>query len=235
MPRGRTAKREEGQVYPALLLAVIGGMAIAVAFLSLQNLLDQGDRADSASDAAALGVGQGFRDDLVGQLTGLGLPGLLALVQNRGDWPGAHQIAQQYADANGADLVGGVQYQGFDANRLRWVFEVETEQKDTVEGGDSGARSHSTSRVAIDLLGLCDWPNGIRVDGQCVSITEWASGCTSPTPTPTPTPTATPTGDGDDEDDPDPEPTPTEPPWTPAPFCGANLASLLEWDIHLIT
>ena len=153
----RRSRDEEGQVYPALLIAIIGGFAIAVAFLGLQNLLDQNGRAASASDAAALGVGTAFRDDTVGQLSGYGdLTDLLSFLKGAGSWPGADDAAQQFAGANGASVDGSVQFEGFDADQGRWVFKVRTEQKDTVKSADSSSKSPSSSTVAVTVSGLCD-------------------------------------------------------------------------------
>lgn len=221
---------EEGQVYPALLIAIIGGFAIAVAFLGLQNLLDQNGRAASASDAGALGVGKAFRDDVQSQLTGLsGITDLLSLLQNAGQWPGANQAASQFAVANGASLKGDVQYDGFDLTQYRWVFEVTTRQNDTVKGGNRTANSESTSKVAVTVTGLCEGATGILVGGSCKTPADFLKDCVAPTPTPTPTPTGTPTPKPTET--PTPTPTPT---FTPKPFCGANPADLLGWHIKLI-
>lgn len=235
MTRGRSRRGEEGQVYPALLLAVIGSFAIAVAFLGLQNVLDQGSRAASASDAAALAVGTGFRDQTLESIGLLGDPtlgGVLSLLRNQGDWPGANEVAERYASANGASLEGPVQYDGFDLGRARWTFEVTTRQSDAVKGGDRTAHSKSTSKVAVELTSLCTGAAGglgLVVGGSCIGPQEWAEGCTAPEPPEPPEPTATPTG----TDTPSPSPSPT-PTFTPSPFCDASLPDLLRWHIHLI-
>lgn len=243
MVLGRRDCREEGQVYPALLLAIIGGLAIALGFIGLQNLMDQGGRANSASDAAALAVGSQFRDDA---LTSLGVAGpgnhlgellgtLDSLMNNGGSWPGADAVAGEYARANGAQLDGDVEYQGFDPQAHRWVWRVVTEQLDTVHGGTESARSRSASRVAVDLAGaLCQ--GGLVLNGSCVTPGQWAKDCLAPPPPPPPpSPTAGGGGGGKPSESPSASPNPSpSPTFTPAPYCDFNILDLLKMRVQLI-
>jgi hypothetical protein len=242
----RRRRDEEGQVYPALLLAVIGGFAIAVAFVALQFGLDQTGRAASASDAAALAVGREHREsvvDLFGDNNGLHLGQLTSFLSGAGPVPGANDVADDYAEANGADLVGDVEYRGFDLSAVQWEYEVTTEQLDTVEGADEELQSRSTSRVAVRITsGLCPGLAGVMHGGDCLSPTEYTAGCVPPPPPPSPTPTASPTtteSPGSEEspgasESPTATPTPTPTPFEPADFCDLNLAELLEWEIRLV-
>jgi hypothetical protein len=231
---------EEGQVYPALLIAVIGGFALAVGFVALQLGIDQTGRSDSASDAAALAVGREHRDDFVDIFAGnngLHLGQLRSLLEGSGPVPGANDAAQDFAHANGADLVGDVVYRGFEADRMRWVYEVTTRQQDTVESGESELRSESTSRVAVEVTrGICPGFAGIEYDRGCITPAEYVTGCVEPPPPPEPPPLPEPTRSPRPTESPrpSPSPSPTPTPFEPADFCELDLAELLEWNIRLI-
>ena len=188
---------EEGQVTPALLIAVIGGFAIAVAFVSLQNLLDQTGRAATASDAAALGAGTGHRDalsDVFAGNSGLHLGVLKQLLE--GGSPGplvlarAEQEAREYADANGAELKS-LTFDAFDVGSRKWEYTALTKQDDTIEGGNSEARSESRSRVAVRITGgVCT--GGLILGGGCRGFGLLEKLCelelAPPEPVPTPSP-----------------------------------------------
>jgi hypothetical protein len=233
----------EGQVSPARLLAVIGGFAIAVAFVALQFGLDQTGRAASASDAAALAVGREHREsvvDLFGDDNGLHLGQLSSFLSGAGPVPGANDVADDYAEANGADLVGDVDYRGFDLSALQWEYQVTTEQLDTVQGADEDLQSRSTSRVAVRITeGLCPGLAGVMYGGDCLTPAEYTAGCVPPPPPP-PTPSPTTTESPDPDESPGPSepatttPTPSPTPFEPEGFCGENLADLLEWEIRLV-
>lgn len=240
---------EEGQVTPALLLAIIGGFAIAVAFVSLQNLLDQTGRASTASDAAALAAGTGHRQavtDFFDGNNGLHL-GQLAQVLEGGAVPDAQALAEQeardYADANGADVLS-VTYDRFDLGKRQWEYTVVTRQQDEVKGGTSTAHTHSRSRVAVRIAsGVC--PGGLIVGGGCRPFDLLEQLCgnelappPSPTPSPTPDPSAGPSSGPSASPSPEPSPSPTfsPPPGLEGVGCldGADLRSLITFDIRLI-
>lgn len=234
----RLRRTEEGQVYPALLLAVIGGFAIALSFVGLQNLVDQTGRAASASDAAALAVGQAHRDNVVQALAGdpaAHLGQLLSFLQTVGAAPAADQVAGQYAAANGAEVEGQVRYVGFDTGRREWVYEVSTLQSDTVEGGTGSTRSESASRVAVAITGgLCPDFRGIEVDGTCIDAQKYGEDCVAPPPPPPPPPVK-PVKPGKPADPPAPSDPPSEaPPFQAKGYCGAGLAQSLHWKTHLV-
>ncbi len=161
--RGVTRRQEEGQVYPALLLAVIGAFALALIFVSLQNLLDQTGRADTAADAAALGAGEAHRDwveDRLAELfegnSGLHLGAVLDLVENPTPNPRVlREAAEAFADANGAEVPpGGFESQGpqfMAGGGIRYTYRVTTRQNDTVKGGNSSERAESTATARIEL------------------------------------------------------------------------------------
>jgi hypothetical protein len=236
----RLRRTEEGQVYPALLLAVIGGFAIALAFIGLQNLVDQTGRAASASDAAALAVGQAHRDTVFESLAGdpgAYLGSLLAFLQGVGPAPAADQVAGEYAAANGAGVEGLVRYDGFDAGRREWVYEVSTQQDDTIESGSSSARSESTSRVAVEITGgLCPGFRGIEVGSTCVDARRYAEDCVAPPPPPPPPPPSPRPprpGQGRPADPPPPSDPPE--PFQPQAYCGPGLVEHLQWKTHLVS
>ena len=231
-PRGRT---EEGQVYPALLLAVIGGFAIALAFLGLQNLLDQTGRAASASDAAALAVGKAHRDDVVRSFAADPqgrLVRFLDFLRTTGPAPAANQVAGDFAAANGAQVTG-VRYDGFRVGQREWVYEMSTRQLDTVEGGSRTARSRSTSRVAVTITGgLCRDLRGIQVGSTCVDADRYGEDCTAPAPPPPPPPPPSP--EPGDRPAPSAPPTADPPPFRAQGYCSTSLEDLLQWQIHLV-
>lgn len=231
-PRRRT---EEGQVYPALLLAVIGGFALALTFLGLQNLLDQTGRAASASDAAALAVGKAHRDNVVSAFAadpGGRLVRFLDFLQSTGPAPAANQVAGEFAAANGASVLG-VQYDGFRVGQREWVYEMSTQQRDTVEGGTRTAQAKSRSRVAVTITGgLCPDLSGIEVDGTCVDADRYREDCTAPAPPPPPPPPPSPKPG--DPPAPSPSPTTEPPPFQAEGYCSTSLEDLLQWQIHLV-
>ena len=213
---------EEGQVTPALLAAVLGGFALAVAFVALQDVLDQSGRAASASDAAALAVGQEHQRALLEPFEGNSgnhLGQLRRLLDGTGT-PRAADVAQDYAEANGADAVA-VAFDGFDPGHRRWEYTVTTRQRDTVRGGESTARSESRSTVAVEVVaGLCTPPGsvGLIVRSRCVGVDDLVALCDLELDPPPPSPSdpATPTTDPTAE--PPEEPSPPEgPPYTPPP------------------
>jgi hypothetical protein len=238
---------EEGQVTPALLIAVIGGFALAVAFVSLQNLLDQSGRAATASDAAALAAGAGHRDaieDVFAGNSGLHL-GLIRQMLEEGSLDPtiaarAEQEAREYADANGAE-VRTVTYDGFDLGERQWEYTVLTKQRDTVEGGTTSARSESRSRVAVRVTaGLCG--GGLIIGGDCRPWGLLQQLCDLELNPPEPTPTTEPEESEGPSEPADPEPEPEEPEFTPPPglegvgcLSGADILGLLDPEIRLIT
>jgi hypothetical protein len=238
---------EEGQVTPALLIAVIGGFALAVAFVSLQNLLDQSGRAATASDAAALAAGAGHRDaveDVFAGNSGLHL-GLIRQMLEEGSLDPAiaaraEQEAREYADANGAE-VRTVTYDGFDLGERQWEYTVLTKQRDTVEGGTTSARSESRSRVAVRVTaGLCG--GGLIIGGDCRPWGLLQQLCDLELNPPEPTPTTEPEESEGPSEPADPEPEPEEPELTPPPglegvgcLSGADILGLLDPEIRLIT
>ena len=239
---------EEGQVTPALLIAVIGGFAIAVAFVSLQNLLDQTGRAATASDAAALGAGTGHRDalsDVFAGNSGLHLGVLKQLLE--GGSPGplvlarAEQEAREYADANGAELKS-LTFDAFDVGSRQWEYTALTKQDDTVEGGNSEARSESRSRVAVRVTGgVCT--GGLILGGGCRGFGLLEKLCELELAPPEPVPTPSPSDDpSDGPSEPSESPSPTAPPFIVPPglegvgcLSGADILGLLDPEIRLIT
>lgn len=246
LPHGRD---EEGQVTPALLIAVIGGFALAVAFVSLQNLLDQSGRAATASDAAALAAGAGHRsafEDVFAGNSGLHLGLIRQMLEGGAPEPAilarAEQEAREYADANGAE-VRSVTYDGFDLGERQWEYTVLTKQRDTVEGGTTTARSESRSRVAVRVTaGMC--PGGLVVGGDCRPWGLLEQLCELELDPPEPTPTTEPeeSEDPEDPDGPDDQLEPEDPVFTPPPglegvgcLSGTDILGLLDPEIRLIT
>ncbi len=237
MRPARRHGREEGQVTPALLTAVIGGFALAVAFVSLQGVLDQSGRAASASDAAALAVGQEHERALFAIFDGNQgnhLGQLVDLLDGTGT-PRAQVVAQEYASANGADAVS-VSFDGFDLGARRWEYTVTTRQQDTVSGGDVSARSESESRVAVEVTsGLCSPGNGIGlyVNGVCAGVDVLVGLCDLELNPPEPVADDPAPGDGDG-----PPPQPPDPVFTPPPgLAGVGCVhprDVLKLDVQLV-
>lgn len=204
------SRREEGQAYPALLLAVIGGFAIAVSFVPLQNLLDQTGRADTASDSAALAAAKAHKTNFELKVKVLpdGPQKIATFFIHLGMYdPLAQARATQLASANGATaVVTGGNYNPV-TQQVRYT--AITRQNDTVKGGDTSANSKSRATAAAELTaGLCMGGLGVEVPGwQCENAASWILLCT-------PTPVYT-------------------PPVHPC-YEGIDLTLNLEWDIHLV-
>lgn len=216
---GKRTLTEEGQVTPALLLAVIGGFALAVAFVSLQFLSDQTGRAATASDAAALAVGAEHKTELETLLGGGGQNSLDALqnVLQQGPALRVDEVARQYAAANGAELARPVVYNGFDLGKRQWEYTVTTRQRDKVKGGTSTAQSESTSHVAVQITsGLCTDPVGLVVNGTCAALPDLLKVC-------------------DLSLDPPADPKPGDKPPDGLDGVGCvDPSSVLGWNIHLV-
>jgi len=174
-----TRGHEDGQVTPALLMAVIGAFALAVIFVVIARGEDQGGRSDTAADAAALAIGREYQrhtGTFLAPMIETKLPVLAAYQPIT-----AAAAAQQYADANGARVVAA-RYEGFDPLTLEWRYWVKVEQQDTIEGG---GRSHepttSTATVAVKAVGgLCtsaEGAAGFISDEQCVGPTQMLAIC----------------------------------------------------------
>lgn len=207
------SRREEGQVYPALLLAVIGGFAIAVTFIPLQNLLDQTGRADTAADSAALAAAKSHRDVWKRVPFEGGTPStrlILWIEKLRASGSMASLEAEKLASANGADVVNfRPDTYRFDFVKKRAAYEVTTMQKDTVEGGDASVRSQSRAVAEATVTNghvLCgtNADPGVMLLGFCYQISVWPELCIE---------------------------TPNNPNLTT--FCVAKFPEL-EWDIRLV-
>lgn len=204
------SRREEGQVYPALLLAVIGGFAIAVSFVPLQNLLDQTGRADTASDSAALAAAKAHKTNF--ELKVQALPDSPAKVATffiyLSSYDGlAYARANELAGANGATapvVTGGM----YNPATQQVRYTAITRQNDTVTGGDASANSKSRATAAAELTaGICAGGLSVNILGVgCRDAATWTVECT-PTPV-----------------------------YTPPPYCyaGIDFTALLEWNIHLV-
>lgn len=206
------SRREEGQVYPALLLAVIGGFAIAVSFIPLQNLLDQTGRADTAADAAALAAAKGHEKDFMFYASKLPdspakVALFLAMLSNH--MARAQIEAGKLAESNGA-TVDQLTSRPFDLARGKKIYTVITRQQDTVKGGSASANSKSRASAAAEVHeGLCFSATGYGVDitgPGCKSAFDWTYECT---------------------------PTPVN---TPPPYCyaGIDFTLKLKWKIYLV-
>lgn len=226
---------EEGQVYPALLLAVLGALALAVLFVVLQNLLDQTGRSDTAADAAALAAAEQHREQLTGVVTGegLSLDTILGIIKGGfGEAPGAADAAEEYAQANGATVVD-FRFEGSDLGEQSWTYYVKTQQNDGVEDASGNStRTTSVARAKVSLEGgLCDGGTGILADGKCVDAATFLLDCVEPEPDPPPSEPADPKKGKKPSDGPS---EPPEPEFTPAPFCG-SLGDLLDFRVQLIS
>lgn len=222
--RGRLDER--GQVAPALVAALVGGLAIALVVITLGRGLDQTARAVTASDAAALAVAKEHQRQFVNSfgVDGGPLADLPAYLNSWGPVSGAERDAADYADANGADVQGQVDFEGYDAGEQRWVYGVRTKQRDPVSD-DSDKRAENVSKAEVKITeGLCAGGTGIDYNGTCVTAQVYEDGCEieEPPPPPPPDPSASPTE----------TPEPPDPP-EPAAFCDVNLAESLEWKIRL--
>lgn len=203
------SRREEGQVYPALLLAVIGGFAIAVSFIPSQNLLDQTGRADTASDSAALAAVKAHKEAFLDlELTNThntltNLEEFLAHLLTPQDGL-AFAAAQDLASANGAHALSATTL-GYDPVRRGWVYEVITEQDDTVEGGDAAVNSKSRAKAIAYADGLCLGAGpGVWIAGICHDTVVWLGICTP------------------------------YPGYTPPLYCTSDLTKYLTWHIKLV-
>lgn len=177
------SRGEEGQVYPALLLAIVGGFAIAVSFLGLQNLLDQTGRADTASDSAALAAAKEHKREFI-FLGGLDVEPttkmslFLTRLTSMGQGTLSMPRAQGFAQSNGAAVIN-VRYYPFNFLQRQWKYTITTKQDDTVEGGDATARSESSASAVLKVTdGLCVGAGpGVEIGGTCMDLVSWTTSC----------------------------------------------------------
>lgn len=225
-PRPGPRTDQRGQVAPALVAALVGGLAIALLVITLGRGLDQTARAVTASDAAVLAVAKQHQKQFVNSfgVDGAPLADLPNYLRHWGPVPGAERDAADYADANGADVQGGVGFEGYEDAEHRWVYGVRTKQRDPVSD-DEDQRAENYSKAEVEITGgLCAGGTGIDYNGTCVTHEVYEDGCEiePPPPPPRPDPTASPSE----------TPEPPDPP-EPAAFCDVNLAESLDWKIRL--
>ena len=236
-------RREEGQVTPALLVAVSGALALAVGLISLQVLSDQTGRADTASDAAALAVGREHQEAILSIFdgnSGLHLGQLANLILSPGETVNADEVAEEFAAANGA-TAEDVDLTGFDPSSTlpEWRYAVTTQQADEIEGGGKTVQIESTSTVEVRITsGLCrpkddEGGLGLELEGGCASPELLKNLCEldlNPPSTEAPSPTDAPTGTGP----PVTEPPVFEPPDGFEPEC-VNPRDFIDWEVRLVS
>jgi hypothetical protein len=218
----RSVRQQEGQVMPALLLAVVITTFAAVLLFTVGEAADQSSRAETASDAAALGAAQTFARDVPGQVVASFVQGL-GLAQACAAVPGQEAAARDYTRANGSDLVG---FRCEPEGGAHWRFTAQTRARDTVRDSNSGrvVRSESRSAAELELTGICGSGTGIDFSGGCLTFELFELLCA-------PEPTASPTGS--------PAPTGTPgplPPWLDGEPCPAtgDLVDRLDSQVRLI-
>ena len=226
---------------PALLLAVLVSALLTAGLFVVGRTADQGSRANTASDAAALAAGTEAAQEIRAFLAGDGLH--LGQLLNGGglDFATISSHAATYASANGSNLVSA-NFLGF-TGPTQWTFEVTVEAKDTVTDPDHGPfpgqgavpRSQSTSRVTMQLDGLCNvGAFGFGIWGNCLTAPLLSDLCAAPPPPADPV--VVPSGS------PSPSPTPTVagpvlPGWLHGHSCPDTgpLALGLTPQIHLVS
>jgi len=187
---------------PALLVAVLGAFAIAVAFFAVANGEEQSARADTAADAAALDAVEAWHDEALALLltgadatqasgTPAGLVGVLTAIGLFQPGSG-YARASSFARANGADLRG-LRWVP-DRSPVTWTVEATVEQRDPVsaEKGGPERNARSTSRAQVRMLrGLCLSGTGVGITlrtGVCADSTMLLATCTRFLPNGTPNP-----------------------------------------------
>lgn len=220
-------RQENGQVTPALLLAVIGAFALVTMFFVVAQSQEQSSRSDTAADAAALGAGREFEREL-GAFLSEG--DLFAQILNADSFfpeAAADAAAQQYAEANGAEVTD-TDNEGFDLRELEWRYSVEVKQLDKLEYQGEDETSESRATVAVKIInGLCfsadeDAP-GFMIDGQCVGPTELQEICAPEEPE-----EGTPPEEGEPPEEEDPE--------EDAPSCptSSDIIAGLQTEMRLV-
>ncbi|MFI8525564.1 pilus assembly protein TadG-related protein [Promicromonospora sukumoe] len=171
MPR-RTDDRERGSMHVMTIPVAVGMLTAAVLVIAMFGSATNDRReAGTAADAAALAAAQEWDDRL-----GL-LPALHLLTGERSAFwdllgealldPGTedemYAAAQQYAESNGAELVG----LDIDVSTLRVTAEVRHQQ--LVPGTEIGSAASATAGIRLSG-GLClDGGLGWMIDGECVT------------------------------------------------------------------
>ncbi len=220
---------DEGQVVPALILAVVAALACAVLLFTVGEAADQSSRTETAADAAALAVGEAFVDFAEGEVVGVGsgpsfvrLTHISSLGRDFVASGEADRAASDYARANGSQVVGMVEMTVDDHGE--WVFQVETRSIDVVQGsGGVSAQSSARSRVRVTMNGLCAGGNGVLAMGGCLTPGHLNILCNEHGPDlqPTATPTATPVDGSAPVEPPAPDPHSALPPWLRGQDCPA--------------
>jgi hypothetical protein len=231
---------EEGQVAPALLLAVLLTFAAALALFAVGRVGDQSARTDSAADAAALAVGREFSEraaDTILAGGGLNLGNLGAF-----STAGLDARAAEYARGNGSDLTA-LRFLGY-SGLGDWRFEVETRASDEVVDemlSRRSFRSEARSAVSVRFTGLCGGAGGVGLDmyGGCLTPDLLAQLCAPPPPPPPPPDDdeETPPDEEEEEEEPPPPPPDPLPPWLEGESCPSvgDLRDALGPDVRLVS
>ena len=203
-------REEEGQVTPALLLAVLGSFALVMLFVALPRLLDQTERADTASDSAAIAASRAHKEwfMMMGKAQ-IGnpianFPNVMSLLA-RGLAPTAYAEGLSFARSNGATLAQ-LNADPYDMFRKRWVIHARAKQLDTIKGGNTTANSERDARAELRAVsGLCLKAGpGVEVNGQCKDTADYTLECIP------------------------------EPPKMPMPWCYQDLTADMKWEIRLV-
>ncbi len=208
MASDAATRREDGQVLPALLLAVVFGVFLTAVLFIVGGAGDQSARAGTASDAAALAAGDEAATELRTFLSGDPGVHLGQVATGAGLDPTSLQSsASTYARANGADEQSTA-VTGFSPSTFEWQIEVTVKARDVVRDNlHTAVQGTSTSRVSVRLDGLCSVADGFGFVlpglGHCLTSALLGVLCAAPSPaslaspappavTATPDPSATP-------------------------------------------
>ncbi|MFI2488953.1 pilus assembly protein TadG-related protein [Promicromonospora kroppenstedtii] len=171
MPR-RTDDRERGSMHVMTIPVAVGMLSAAVLVIVMFGSATNDRReAGTAADAAALAAAQEW-DDRLGLLPALHLLGgersaFWELLEESLLGPGTeeemYEAARQYAERNGAELVG----LDVDVARLRVTAEVR--HHEVVPGTGLSSEARATAGIRLSG-GLClDGGLGWMIDGECVT------------------------------------------------------------------
>jgi hypothetical protein len=147
----RDARREDGQMLPLLVVALLGIVAMGALVVAIGRASIVRSEAQTAADAAALAGARNVRDQLVAMVAATGTADVTAI-----DRGAVEQAARHYAEANHARLSRPIEIDGADVKA--WV--VSDNDAGPAIKGDTRGEARARARVVLGggPTGVSDFP-----------------------------------------------------------------------------